>query len=163
MIATMHRRQTSQRRGFARALAALLLFAAMATPAFAAPPDRFLVEIRVIEAQPGGGAQTVDPKLASLARDLKSLPFKGFKLIDAHQTAVSAGERVSVEFPGKTKRFISVAAHGRQAGGKLRFQLSIAELKFDTLVAVPEGGTIVVAGPKHEGATLMFALTARTQ
>ena len=77
------------------------------------------------------------------------------------------GERISLEIPtpkGGKKRFLQVAAHGRQAGGKLRFQLSIDAVKFDTLVAVPDGGTIFVAVPKGKGGpATLFAFTARGQ
>ena len=129
--------------------------------------ERYVVELRVIEGVPGTGAQTVDPRLASFAKDLKSLPFKQLKLLDAHTTAVREGERISLEIPngGKGgKRFLQVAAHGRQAGGKLRFQLSIDALKFDTLVAVPNGGTIFVAVPKAAGGpAMLFGFTARAQ
>ena len=150
-----------------------MLFAALTVLALQAPADpaeRYLVELRVIEGTPGaaGAAQTVDPKLASFSKDLKALPFKQLKLLDAHTTAVRSGERIQLEIPPgkdqKGKRFLQVAAHGRQAGGKLRFQLSIEALKFDTLVAVPDGGTIFVAVPRGAvagGPALLFAFTAR--
>lgn len=144
------------------------LFAAL--PVSAAPSsDRFLVELRVIEGSgsSGGGQQTVDPKLSQFAKDLRALPFKELKLVDSHTTAVREGERVSLEIPGTTKagkkRFLQVAAHGRQSGGKLRFQLTIDALKFDTLVAVPDGGTIFVAVPKSGGPALLFAFTAKSR
>ena len=162
----------STRRGFTRAslLAGALLCATaslvVVAPAQAAPlaPERFVVELRVIEATPGAGQKVIDPALRALARDFAPLPFQSFKLRDSHNLQLRAEERASFEFPGKPNkpRFIVVAAHGKQAGGKLRFQLTIDALKFDTLVAVPEGGTIVVAGPKNDGNTLMFALTAKT-
>lgn len=151
----------------AATLAAALL---AASPASAAPStDRFLVELRVIEGSgsAAGGAQTVDPKLARFAKDLRALPFKELKLVDSQTTSIREGERVSLEIPGLTKagkkRFLQVAAHGRQAGGKLRFQLTIDALKFDTLVAVPNGGTIFVAAPKSGGPALLFAFTAKSR
>ncbi len=153
--------------------AALLLLALplfVALPTRAAPStDRFLVELRVIEGSGtgGGDAQVVDPKLARFAKDLRALPFKELKLVDSQTTAIREGERVSLEIPGLTKagkkRFLQVAAHGRQAGGKLRFQLTIDALKFDTLVAVPDGGTIFVAAPKGGGPALLFAFTAKSR
>lgn len=142
----------------------------LALPAAAAPSsDRFQIELRVIEGsgKGGGDAQVVDPKLAQFSRDLKALPFKELKLVDSHTTAIREGERVSLEIPGTTKagkkRFLQVAAHGKQSGGKLRFQLTIDALKFDTLVAVPDGGTIFVAVPKGQGPALLFAFTARSR
>ncbi|MCC7112517.1 MAG: hypothetical protein IT382_24710 [Deltaproteobacteria bacterium] len=142
----------------------------LARPVAAAPAsDRFQIELRVIEGsgKGGGDAQVVDPKLAQFSRDLKALPFKELKLVDSHTTAIREGERVSMEIPGTTKagkkRFLQVAAHGKQSGGKLRFQLTIDALKFDTLVAVPDGGTIFVAVPKGQGPALLFAFTARSR
>lgn len=141
-----------------------------AAPARAQGGERFLVELRVIEGTPGSGGdkQVVDPRLAAFARDLKPLPFKQLKLVDSHTTAVREGERISLEIPGppgkgSKRRFLQVAAHGRQPGGKLRFQLSIDALKFDTLVAVPNGGTILVAVPKSKGPATLFAFTAKSQ
>jgi hypothetical protein len=151
-------------------IAAAVLALALAAPGQGA--ERYVVELRVIEGVPGaaGASQTVDPKLAAFAKDLKALPFKQLKLLDAHTTAVRSGERIQLEIPGAPgakgpRRFLQVAAHGRQAGGKLRFELSIEALKFDTLVAVPDGGTIFVAVP-HAGAAnerLLFAFTAHSQ
>ncbi len=135
-----------------------------------APSERYLVELRVIEGVPGpgGASQHVDPRLRAFAKDLKALPFKELKLLDAQTTAIRPGERVSLEIPQPKghkggRRFLQVAAHGKQAGGKLRFQLSISALKFDTLVAVPNGGTIFVAVPHRGGPAMLFAFTARTQ
>lgn len=144
-----------------------LLVALSAAPT--ANGDRFVVELRVIEGtNQGDGKQVIDPKLAVFAKDLKVLPFKELKLVDSHTTSVREGERISLEIPGGAKggkkRFLQVAAHGRQAGGKLRFQLSIDAVKFDTLVAVPDGGTIFVAVPKNRGGpATLFAFTARSQ
>jgi hypothetical protein len=148
------------------------LFLGGAARAQNADAERFIVELRIIEGTPygngGGEKQVVDPKLATFAKDLKALPFKELKLLDAHTTAIREGERVSLEMPNGSakqnkRRFLQVAAHGRQPGGKLRFQLSIDALKFDTLVAVPDGGTIFVAVPRREGPAMLFAFTARSQ
>lgn len=153
------------------ALAAPIFFGALPATA-AAPSERYVVELRVIEAGKGDdGAVDVDKRLSGLAKDLKTLPFKKFDLKDAHTSLVQEGERVSLEIPvlGKKgakdkKRFLVVAAHGRQSGGKLRFSLGIEALKFDTLVAVPDGGTIIVGGPRGDGGTaILFAFTAKVQ
>jgi len=151
-------------------VSALGVLAVASLPAFAAAPsERYLVELRVIEASKDGSGE-VDKRLSGLAKDLKNLPFKSFQLKDAHTSLVQEGERVSLEIPvlGKKgkhkKRFLVVAAHGRQSGGKLRFSLGIEALKFDTLVAVPDGGTIIVGGPRGEGGNaVLFAFTARAQ
>ena len=152
-------------------LVSLLSLAAVAPVLAAAPTERYVVELRVIEAGKGDGSDAdVDEKLRGLAKDLKTLPFKKFELKDEHTSLVQEGERVSLEIPvlnkknKDKKRFLVVAAHGRQAGGKLRFSLGIEALKFDTLVAVPDGGTIIVGGPRGDGGNaVLFAFTAKAQ
>lgn len=151
---------------FLRVIRAFLwLGCLIAGPTLAAPdaPKAFDVAIRVIAASPDAQF-LIDPDLMPLAKDLKSLPFKKFKLLDAHRKSMNTGEKISFQFPGKAKkdeRFLIVRSHGKQFDGKLRFQLSIKALKFDTLVAVPDGGTILVAGPVHESGVLLLAVTAR--
>lgn len=149
--------------GSGHALALCSLLVLMGAPPAEAARARSRVEIRVIEATPGSSAsQTVDPKLKALAKDFRSLPFTSLKQRDAHQKVMSPGERVMFEFPGPKgeRRFLVVSSHGEQQGGKLRFQLAIPELKFDTLVAVPDGGTLLVGGPRHGDKTIFFAVTA---
>lgn len=143
-------------------LGALLAALFLASPVLAAK-EKVRLQIRVIEATPGVGKPQVDRRLGALAKDLRSLPFVRYDLKDAHEKVMAPGERVSFEFPGRSgeRRFLVVTSHGEQAGGKLRFQLTIAELKFDTLVAVPDGGTILVGGPKHGNKTVFFAVTAK--
>jgi hypothetical protein len=123
----------------------------------------FDVAIRVITASPAP-KYMIDPDLMPLAKDLKSLPFRKFKLLDSHQKSMNTGEKISFQFPGKGKRderFLVVTSHGKQHDGKLRFQLTVKALRFDTLVAVPDGGTILVAGPVHQSDVLLLAVTAR--
>jgi hypothetical protein len=151
------------------AVVCLVSLAAKAAPSTAA--ERYVVELRVIEGKKGEGG--IDPKLGALARDLRSLPFQSFQLKDAHTATLVDGERVSLEIPStalsrkvdkKGHRFLVVGAQGRQPSGKLRFSLGIEALRFETLVAVPEGGTIIVGGPRgDEGRAVLFAVTARTQ
>ena len=120
----------------------------------------FDVAIRIIAASPAPN-YVIDPDLMPLAKDLKSLPFRKFKLLDAHKKSMDTGEKISFQFPGKGKRderFLIVTSHGKQHDGKLRFQLTIKALRFDTLVAVPNGGTILVAGPVHKSDVLLLAM-----
>ncbi len=125
--------------------------------------ETFHVDIRVIEAIPGAGAKAVDPKLKALKKDLVSLPFREYKLREQHAVKVAKGKRINFEIPGakRKNRFLTLTAHGVQRGGKLRFQLTIDDLKFDTLIAVPDRGTIFVGGPRAGRNTLLFAVSAR--
>lgn len=159
----------SRRSLLASALALATLVTA--TPSQAAgSTEQYVVEVRVIEGERGKSGERGDPvidkRLSGLAKDLSTLPFKSFALKDAHTSLVQDGERISLEIPGtsKGKRFLVIAAHGRQAGGKLRFSLGIEAVKFDTLVAVPNGGTIIVGGPRGEGGkVVLFAFTAKAK
>lgn len=140
-----------------------LCTALWANTALAAKADKFQVVIQVIEASRTGNK--IDPALKSLKQDLRNLPFKSYTVVDKHHVQVKQGDRVSFEIPGGKgkRRFLKVTAHGQQRTGKLRFQLTIDELKFDTLVAVPNRGTILVGGPRHGKNTLLLAVTARKQ
>lgn len=120
------------------------------------------VQVRVIEASNNGSG--MDPALRALARDLKTLPFKSFKLRDAHQKKLRKGERMSFQFGGKNakdRRFLELDSRGKK-GNKLRFSIAIKALRFATKVAVPDGGTIVVGGPKDGDSILVFAITAKS-
>lgn len=153
------------------ALFAAVVVVAVAPAAQAQKAEQYVIELRVIEGERGDGAgkAVVDRRLASLEKDLANLPFRSFSLKDAHTSLVQEGERVSLEIPGDGKgkgkaRFLVVGAHGRQKGGKLRFTLAIDAVKFDTLVAVPDGGTIIVGGPRGAGGkALLFAFTAKAK
>ena len=143
-------------------LAVALLVTTFAAPS-AVAAENFHVDIRIIEATPGAGDKKVDPKLNALRKDLLSLPFREYTLREQHAVNVAEGKRVDFEIPGsKSKnRFLTLTAHGVQRGGKLRFQLTIDDLKFDTLIAVPDRGTIFVGGPRNGRNTLLFAVSAR--
>ena len=127
--------------------------------------DEVRLQIHVIDAARGKGAPKVDKRLRALAKDLQSLPFSQFELVDAQSKSLSKNERVSLQFPGKKgeKRFLRVTNHGPQRGNKLGFQLQIPEMKFDTRVSVPNGGMILVGGPRHGSKTLVFAVSARAK
>lgn len=142
------------------------LIAAIAAATFAGPAaaagEQVQLEIRVIEAK-AGAREDIDPRLKALAKDLRSLPFRQYRLVDNHKKTLGPGERLSFQFPGPGKqdeRFLVVTSQGEK-GGKLRFSLQIDALKFRTNVAVPNGGTILVGGPRTEGGNMLFAVTAR--
>ena len=168
MSAVIHRATSSSSLLRRLALVAAVVVAAVAPAAQAQKAEQYVIELRVIEGErgDGGGKAIVDRRLASFEKDLANLPFRSFTLKDSHTSLVQEGERVSLEVPtgNKTKgkpSFLVVAAHGRQKGGKLRFTLAIDAVKFDTLVAVPDGGTIIIGGPRGAGGkALLFAFTA---
>lgn len=148
----------------ARLLLALPLLVALGASEAGAAGDPVRLQVRIIEASRAEGAGHVDPRLKPLDKDLRALPFTRFELKDAHEKTLHEAERASFEFPGPEpqRRFLVVTSEGRNGDGKLRFRMQIAELKFDTLVAVPEGGTLLVGGPRHGAKTLVFAVTAKS-
>jgi hypothetical protein len=172
----MNAPSTTPRRQWLTMVGALVVLALSSSSASAAAPaEQYVIELRVIEGErteagDRGSAPAIDKRLSALAKDLSTLPFKRFSLKDSHTSVVQDGERVSLEIPVGTnaakadKRFLVVSSHGRQSGGKLRFSLGIDALKFDTLVAVPDGGTIIVGGPRGKGGkVVLFAFTARAR
>jgi hypothetical protein len=148
-------------------LAGLVLAASSLAVNAAAAEPQMVVELRVIEAEPGDakGKPTIDPKLQAVAKDLAALPFRSFRVVDAQTATMAESGRISMEIPrGKDNkpRFLTVLGQGKSAQGKLRFQLGIEALKFDTLVSVPNGGTIIVGGPRgKDGKAMMFAFTVK--
>lgn len=127
-----------------------------AEPAFAG--DGYRIEIRIISAQPTGGK--IDPQLKRYASDLKAMPFKSFRQLDFHSKQLKKGETVSMQFPGPGRRFLKVQANGTK-GGKHRFKLAIDALRFKTMVRIPNNGTLIVGGPKHDKGVILMAITAK--
>ena len=135
------------------------------TPVPAAPTvnqDGYEIGVRIITAKRKGKFK-VDKKLKPLSKDLRALPFKKFRQRDMHKKVLRSSEQVSLQFPsGKgDPQLLSIQAHGKQPNGKLGFTLAIDNLDFKTRVALPDGGTILVAGPKHNKETVLFSVTAR--
>lgn len=118
--------------------------------------DSYQIDIRIISAQPNGNG--IDPALRSLSRDLQAMPYKSYKLLDSHKKKMRKGESVSMQFPG-AKRFLNVKAEGRR-GDKLTFAISIDALRFRTRASIPDKGTLVIGGPKHQHGVILLALTA---
>ena len=149
----------------------LICLALFSLPSFATPPapaptsvaqDGYEIGVRIITAKSKGKFK-VDKKLKPLSKDLRALPFKKFKQRDMHKKVLRSSEQVSLQFPsGKgNPQLLSIQAHGKQPNGKLGFTLAIDNLDFKTRVALPDGGTILVAGPKHNKETVLFSVTAR--
>lgn len=160
---------SNRRRLIAAAIAMVAAVVVVAPAARADSGEQYVIELRVIEGERGDSDKlVVDKRLGKLEKDLANLPFRIFNLKDSHTSVVSDGERVSLEIPGDAKakgkkRFLVVTAHGRK-GGKLRFDLAIDAVKFDTVVSVPDGGTIIVGGPRGAGGkALLFAFTAKAK
>ena len=138
---------------------ALLLCAGLLMVGSAQAEENYGIEIRVISAQPGGGG--IDPALRAYARDFKAMPYKSFKLLDSHRKTLRKGETVSMQFPGQGRRLMKVRSNGKK-GGKHGITLAIDALNFKTSVRIPERGTLIVGGPKHEKGVILLAVTART-
>lgn len=128
-----------------------------------ADTSSYAVDIRIVEASGMGMPKKVDAKLGALAKDFEQLPMQNFVMRDQHTAKIKTNERISLEFPGngKEKRFLKVLSKGKDGSGKVRLELNIDELSFNTVVVVPDNGTIIVGGPRSDGKTIVFAVTAR--
>ena len=132
------------------------------TKAEVAQHPGYEIGVRIITAKTKGKFK-VDKALKPLSKDLRALPFKRYRQADMHKKVLKSAEQVSLQYPsGKgAPQLLSIQAHGKQTNGKLGFTLSIKDLDFKTRVALPDGGTILVAGPKHKKETVLFSVTAR--
>lgn len=136
--------------------------------------DVYSVEVKVIEAWRGAtptSAAALEPSLSSLEKDLRSLPFQKFKLVDGMQKSLRASEAFNLQF-GKpqSRRFLRVTAMGRQ-DGKIRLDVAMEQVaggkqknEFQSKVNIPVGGTLVVVASRQPVGdnVILLAISART-
>lgn len=157
----------------ALATLALLLGASRADAADPAEAG-YQVEVKVIEAwRTGTGAQpatALDPALAPLQKDLKDLPFQGFRLVDGMQKVLHTSEAFNLQF-GKpeARRFLRIIAMGAKAG-KLRLDVAMENNasgrmkdEFRSDVSITEGSTLVVVAAKQpvQENVILLAITVQ--
>jgi hypothetical protein len=149
------------------ALAAILLCAGGARgDEKPAPPARCM--LRVVHALPSDGG--FDPRLDPLRRRLSRPPFsfwRTFHLLSAQEQEIQP--TASVDFPlpdGRTAR-LTYAEHAEGLRGKhvVRGSLELdgARSRSRTMFALDEGGLFLVAGARHAGGILIYALSCQTE
>lgn len=123
-----------------------------AAEAAARPYD---VKVRVIRAS--NAAQSIDPKLADLAKELSPLKFSALSLADEALFKIELGSSGRMQLPGK--EWMTISAQSLAPDGKLRLSIEVDKLQLKAVVAVDAGATVAVRGPEDEGATLILAVT----
>jgi hypothetical protein len=118
---------------------------------------------RVVHALPQEGA--VDGKLSELRERLGRAPFrewKTFKLLSEEERDLKPTEAADFALPGGRRAQILFAEHATE-GGKhvVRGTLTLTGKKKETrtMFALDEGGPLLVAGHKHQGGILIYALS----
>lgn len=149
-------------------LALALLLAAPALGDVAPrPPDQATCRFKTVHALAGGDG-SMDPRITMLREDLQKPPFtawKTFRVLGDVEKRLSAGESASIDTPDGRTATLTYLGHDER-GGKhaVRGQLGFRGEKSDTRTAftLDEGGHLVVAGHKHQGGILIYAITCKT-
>ena len=115
------------------------------------------VELKVIHATTAVKAQ-MDPKLKSLASQLKKLPFNSYRLKDRTMLRLKDASKGSVQLPGG--EWVEIKALGLGEDKKrLRLRIEIGKNTFKATVAIAAGARVVLKGPRFQGGTLVLVLT----
>jgi hypothetical protein len=139
--------------------------------------ETYAVDLKIIEAyQLGGadgGATPLDPQLAGLAKELRTLPFKGYTLLDGLQKDLKTSEAFTAQFGRPERmRFLRVQAVGKK-DGKVKLDVSMESarkkkprVEFKSEVSITEGSTLVVVAqrsqPGPRDSVILLAISART-
>lgn len=125
-------------------------------------------KLRVVHALPQAGG--VDEKLAVLKGRLQRAPFgdwKTFRLLSEEERELKPGATAEYALPGGRKALVTFAKHSAADGGKHRvhgaLRLEGGKSASKTDFTLDEGGLFLVAGSKHEGGILIYALGCKTE
>ena len=140
----------------ARALSlmlALLVSLALSAPAFAAGPS-VSVNILVIEAKREKG--DFDPRIVRLKDKITRAGYRSAVVLDElshHQ--IEVGSRVSLQMPSR-KQTLSVRVLEITKDQRIRLQVAIEGMKFETTTEHTNGGILLVGIPQKETKTAMM-------
>lgn len=128
--------------------------------------------VRVIEARDDKAAKdvTVDPQLEPLRKQLTSPPlsaWKSFKLLKLHELVVRGDAPAAFDMPGEHDAKLSFKGKV-DSDRKTRLRLTLEMLDgraklLSTTFVLDDGGTVLQAGTKHEGALVVLGITCRLQ
>ena len=143
------------------ALAALLALLAPA-PALAAPE----VEVTIVVVDAAKAPGKVDPRLAQLklAGKVTDLGYPTARVMDELKTKVALDASVSLQILGKSgqPRMLKVkVVEANEKTKKVRLQIAIPELKFETTTQHIDGGTFMVAHKRPENRAIFLAVTPK--
>lgn len=141
-------------------------------PAWADPPaaahGKASCNVDIIHARTDGDG-TMDGQLAGLAEDLKKPPFtswKTFKLLDKSTASLAEGGSAPFNTPTGGRGTLTYTAHGSRDGKHvIKLALEVPGNKSSTRsnVTLDEGGHVLVAGIKHQGGILIYAVSCKTE
>ncbi|MSP62968.1 MAG: hypothetical protein EXR72_22060 [Myxococcales bacterium] len=124
--------------------------------------------LRVVHALPQEGG--VDEKLAPLKDRLTRAPFrewKTFKLLSTEERDLQPSAAAEYPLPGGQKASLLFAEHATSPEGKHlvrgSFKLEGGKSTSRTMFSLDEGGVLLVAGQKHAGGILIYALSCKTE
>jgi hypothetical protein len=124
--------------------------------------------LRVIHALPEEGG--VDPQLAPLRARLLRPPFlfwKSFRLLSAQEKLLKPASTVEYQLPDGRKATLLYAEHALGPRGRHvvrgSFHLEGARSTARTMFALDEGGSFLVAGAKHQGGIIIYAVSCTTE
>ena len=124
--------------------------------------------VDVIHARTDGDGK-IDGQLAGLAEDLKKAPFtnwKTFKLLDKSTASLAEGGSAPFNTPTGGRGSLTYTGHAHR-GGKhaIKLTIEVPGEKSNTRsnVTLDEGGHILVAGIKHQGGILIYAVSCKTE
>lgn len=132
--------------------------------------DRVHCLVRSIlgEDKPGG----FDGQLSTLKKQLSKPPFspyKSLRLLETHSLELGRGAREQLELP--TGKLLKLRFREKllvREMVRLRMYLSIAppkdkDLLPGTIFTIEEGGTLMVAGDRHQNGTLIVGITCQSR
>jgi hypothetical protein len=135
------------------------VLAALATANAAYASGKVDVSVRTVLASQG--SPFIDPELAGLAEELRSLfRYSSYRLLSKDLLSLETQETGMVSLPGK--RILKVTPTSVQ-GKRVELQLVILKKEkqiFETVVQLLKNGSIIVGGPKHRDGSLLFNISA---
>ncbi len=140
----------------ARALSSLLALAVALgfSPRAEAGPPAVKVTILVIEATRKSGA--FDPRIAKLKAKIEQAGYKSAQVLDelSHHE-IEVGSRVSLQMPSK-KQTLSVKVLEVTKDQRIKLQVAIEGMKFETTTTHTNGGILLVVIPQKDAQKAMM-------
>lgn len=114
----------------------------------------------------------IDPRLAALRKQLSRAPFSSYKtirLVQSKGLSIAQGSRDKASLPnGQLLRLTFKEKLLLKNRLRLRMHLSITKPRskkslVNTLFTIADGGTMLVAGSKYQGGTLIVGVTCKSR
>ena len=154
-------------------LAALIALPALPSladnPPAPAKPGKALCVFKTVQALPDGDG-TMDPAINMLREDLKRPPFtawKTFKMLGRQEQELAEGATANYSTPDGRTASLTYSGHSvREGKHAIRVVFDIhgaGKSNAHTTLTLDEGGHFVVAGHKHQGGILIYAVSCKTE